>query len=592
MVLVALLGCKDPLPEGQGGLLDQGDLWPYPSVQLMEDGQVRIPDGLLPEVETPMPVSRLDHREGFSPIQTALVRLEGIHVEALSPPEAPERSGSVQLIDLDTGERILSFSEVDVTPGADGRLLMVRPVEPMPDGHDIAVVVTTDAAPRPQAFQNLVDGLEVASHPQLGERTRGLLDDLDVLGIPSDEVAVAWDFPVQDGRDSLKKMLAERGPVQGHEWVKIDDADSLPEGIARRLQGTMTVDSWLVDDSLSDLDDDGMPTHQGTASADLYVHIPASAIDAEPGTVPVVIWGHGLFNHPVYLFNDTSDPSHFIELSERLGFIVVATPYRGLSRKDLPDVIWVANDIGRFPEIPERLAQAVANQVALVEYVQADDGLLSDPELLGLADPDQVVYLGVSAGAIMGGVTVANVPELEHSVFHVGGGAWSMTFPRSANWDEFEDLVSNGISESHDRQLSYAMVQMYWDPVDPVSWGEELAGRSILLQETMLDDEVSNLGTDVLARSARWPVMAPYAELSEGLDSIETDVGPAIVQYDPELGDPTNGNAPCSVTGAHREVRTWESAKLQMLTFLDPQDFGRIEHYCGAEVCGPDNGLD
>ncbi|MCP4809787.1 MAG: hypothetical protein GY913_25210 [Proteobacteria bacterium] len=593
MVLIALLGCKDPLPTGQGGLLDQGDLWPYPSVQLMEDGQVRIPDGLMPEVDTPMPVDRLDHREGFSRIQTSLVRLEDIDLDALPSADLPERSGSVQIVDLDTGERVLAFAEVDSTPGADGRLLFVRPMEPMTGGHTMAIVVTTEAAPRPEAFQYVLDGGEFEGHDELGKRTRDLLDDLEVLGVAEKDVAVAWDFPVQDGRASLKKMLAERGPVQGHEWIKIDTAESLPEGIAKRLQGTMTVDSWLVDDTLPELDADGMPIHNGTANADLYVHIPSSAMDAEPGTVPIIIWGHGLFNHPVQLFNDTTDPSHFIELSERLGMIVVATPYRGLMRKDLPDVIWVANDIGRFPEIPERLAQGVSNHVSLVEYVQAEDGLLADDELLGLGNPDEIYYLGVSAGAIMGGVTVANIPELEHSVLHVGGGVWSMTFPRSANWDEFEELVSNGISDSTYRQLSYAMVQMYWDPVDPVNWGAELSDRSVLLQETVDDDEVSNLGTEVLARAAGWPLMKPFSVLPEDIETVrDPGTGPLLVQFAPGFEDPTNGNRPSSRTGAHREVRTWESSKLQILTYLDPADPGRVEHFCGAEVCDSDNDLD
>ena len=587
-MLLLALACKDPLPTGDGGLLGQGAAWPYPSTQVMEEGFVRLPEDMLPVVETPMPVERLDHRTGFSPMQSALVRLDGIREGALPTPEAPELSGSVQLVDLDTGRRILAFAEVDSGEGSDGRLLIVRPLELMGDGHRIAVVVTTDAAPRPEAFQAVLDGTDPALTPEMGPRTRELVEELDALGLPTGEVAVAWDFPVDHAKEPLQAMLDEAAGASSWEWVKIDEDDKLPDPLYKRLQGTFVVDDYLLDDSMLDLDEAGIPQRTGTAEADLYVHIPDSVKDREPGTVPVVIWGHGLFNNCKNIFADSTDEDHFLEWSERLEMIVVATTWRGLTRSDLPDVVGVANDIGTFPEISERLHQGVLNHKVLVDLVQ-NGGLMEDPELLGLADPEQLTYVGVSAGAIMGGVAMANIPELEHGLLHVGGASWSMTFPRSANWSDFEDLVLIGVEDSTERQLTYAMIQMYWDPVDPISWSEELADRSLLLQETLGDDEVSNLGTEALARSAGWPLLEPYAVVPEGLEPATVVRGPVLVQFDPQFPDATNGNQPSERTGAHREVRRWESAKLQLLRFLDPEDPGAIEHFCGAEVCSADN---
>ncbi|HJN73278.1 MAG TPA: hypothetical protein QGF58_05015 [Myxococcota bacterium] len=582
------LACTDPLPTGDGGLLGHGALWPYPSAQVMEEGRVRIPEGLLPMVTTPTPVERLDHRTGFSPLQTALVRLDRIDESALPTPSAPQRSGNVQMIDLETGRRVLSFAEVDDGGGSDGRLLMVRPLELMEDGHRIAVVVTTEVAPRPEVFQAVLDGADPIGCPEIGPRTRDLMDELDALGVPRSDVAVAWDFPVDHAKEPLTAMLEQLGTTTEWTWLKIQDDEELADPLYKRLQGTFTVDDFLVDDSLLDLDADGIPQRTGTTEADLYIHIPDSVSEAEPGSVPVVIWGHGLFNNCKNIFADPDDPDHFLEWSDRLEMIVVATTWRGLTRSDLPDVVGAANDLGTFPEISERLHQGVVNHKALVDLVQ-NGGLMDDPELLGLADPTELYYLGVSAGAIMGGVALATIPELEHGLLHVGGANWSMTFPRSTNWSDFEDLVSIGVEDSTDRQLSYAMTQMYWDPVDPLSWSEELSGRSLLLQEAVGDDEVSNLGTEMLARSAGWPLLEPYALLPEGLEGAEPQAGPVLVQFDPQLADPTNGNQPSDRTGAHREVRKWESAKLQMLRFLDPEDPGVVEHFCGSEVCAADN---
>jgi hypothetical protein len=589
-MLLSLLACANPWG-AEAGLTGEGPLWPYPSLQLVdEEGRVAIPVGVMPEVETSFDLQRLRSREGFSVVQSALVRLEDVDPAALPGRHPVEGPGAVRLIDLDSGLDLRSFAELDLSPGQDGDLLVVRPLERMTPGHRVAVVVTTEAAPRPDRFRAILADEDPEDIGEMGRCSRELVDELEGLGVDADDVAIAWEFPVGDGRASLTTMVDELGPTHGWSWNKISTVeDNLPVGIHKRLIGSYSVDNWLVEDIALELDDQGMPVQQPEpADYDLYVHVPASVAEAEPGTVPVLLWGHGLFNHPSLIFGDPEDPDDFIEWADRMGMIVVATSWRGLAREDMADAIWIANDIGRFSEMTDRLHQGVVNNLALMELVQ-DGGLMDDPELLGLADPSQLYYVGVSAGAILGGVTLANTDRVDHGVLHVGGAAWSITFPRSANWEDFEALVSENLTDPDDRQLVYAMTQLYWDPVDPASWAPELADRKLLLQETLGDDEVTNIGTELLARSAGWPVLAPYADLPADCDAMSGGQGPALVQFDPELGDPDNGNQPSSRTGAHREVRTWESAKLQATRFLDASDPGVVEHYCGDEVCAPDS---
>jgi len=217
-----------------------------------------------------------------------------------------------------------------------------------------------------------------------------------------------------------------------------------------------------------------------------------------------------------------------------------------------------------------------------------DGDLLQDPTLEGLADPTSVSYYGVSLGGIMGGVTMAHSPWIERGVLHVAGSSWGVTFTRSANYKDFGTLVEDGISDPLDRQLVYALTQLYWDPVDPANYGAELAQRDVLLQYAVHDDEVSNLGTELLARAAGWPLVSPSSTTPVGLSSgTLPSTASALVQYDPLLGDPDNGNQPATVTNAHREPRMWESAKLQSIDFL-VEEPGVINHYCGADVCTPD----
>lgn len=563
------LACREA--PNEDGLLGQGWVDTYPSRHMLdEQGHVALDPAWIPSVDTPMPTEDLSYRKGFSVAQTALLRHPGVDPAALD---------RVHLVDLTTGQEHPSFAEVDAL---DSEVLLVRPARTLPVGHDIAVVIEGAALERPAPFQALLDGerlVEWQGHYQ------GLLEQgAEALQIEPEQIALMWDFPVDDGTLHMRTLVENTHPTGAYTWLD-EDTTGLPDGVFKQVTGTFEVDDWLVDDVRFDLDADGVPQVQGTRDAHLFVHIPESVRGKPPGSVPVLIFGHGLLQSPEGFLADDEDTSHFVELFNRMEVIVVATQWRGLCRDDLADVVWVANDMGRLPEVTDRLGQGVANTLALMELVQEGE-LMDDPAFEGLADPEQLVYYGVSLGGILGAVTVAQTERVDHAVLHVGGGAWSTTFPRSANWEDFEGLVEEGISSPADRQLLYAMMQLYWDPVDSMSYVEDLQDRSLILQMSVNDDEVTNFGTTMLAGSAGW----------SSLDGVQPDFpalaapaqGPVLVSYDPELGDPDIGNQPSERTGAHREPRMWESAKLQSIHFLVEQP-GEVENFCVDALCTPED---
>ncbi len=554
------------------GLLGQGWVDTYPSRHLLdEQGHVDIDSAWIPSVDTPMPTDDLRYRKGFSVSQTALLNHPGVNADAM---------GHVHLVDLTSGEVHPSFAELDAI---DQDVLLVRPLRVLPEGHDIAVVVGSQALERPEAFQLLLEGERL---PEWQAHYQSVLaDGAKALGVGESEIGLVWDFPVEDGSLHLRTLSENTHPTGSYTWLD-EDTTNLPPGVFKQVTGTFEVDDWLVDDTRFELDADGVPQVQGTRQAHLFVHVPESVRGKELGTVPVLIFGHGLLQSPEGFLADKDDPSNFVELFNRMEVIVVSTQWRGLCRDDLADVVWVANDMGRLPEVTDRLGQGVANTLALMELIQ-DGPLMDDPAFEGLANPDQLLYYGVSLGGILGAVTLAQTDRIDHAVLHVGGGAWSMTFPRSANWEDFEGLVEGGISSSADRQLLYAMMQLYWDPVDSVSYGQKLEGRSVLLQMSVNDDEVTNMGTIMLAESADWPSLGGAVP---GMPPVQAPtVGPVIASYDAELGDPDIGNQPSERTGAHREPRLWESAKLQTLHFLVDEP-GQVQSYCQEAVCTPADG--
>ncbi|MCP4916340.1 MAG: hypothetical protein GY913_05410 [Proteobacteria bacterium] len=369
----------------------------------------------------------------------------------------------------------------------------------------------------------------------------------------------------------------------------VDDPDHLPPGIAKKLKGRFTTDSWLADDGTMTLDADGIPAAVGTLEPDLRVYVPESVVDAEPGTVPVWIFGHGIFSHPDNYLDKDDDPNGVIALANEAGAIVVATTWRGLTQPDLAVAISAGNDLAKLRNLGDHMVQGVANTRALVHLVQ-EGGLRDDPELSGLPDADTLRYYGISLGGIEGAVLVANTPELDAAVLHVGGSAWSTMLERSANWTDFEVLMEYGVPSPAERQHLYAVSQLYWDPVDPAGYAADLAERPALWQESIGDEQVPNLTTRALIRGVGTVTQfEPAVESVYGIPTDSSGAVPAYVQYDPEVALPSEENRPAPVTGAHGAPRGWAGTTHQTARFLDPNDPGVVEHYCGESPCSASN---
>ncbi|HMV69650.1 MAG TPA: hypothetical protein PKA64_22600 [Myxococcota bacterium] len=583
-MLLLLLACHgEPAADDVGARAPE--LAPFPSVHWMDERGVALPDDL-PKAATPFPVELVNGRPGFSPVQTAVIAWP----EALDPASLPGIAdvgvpGSVQLWDLDARAPVPCFAELDAFPDLDGELprLLVRPQAPVPPGHRAAVLVTdalrTPAGPAtaPDWFQVILDG----GAPVGWEAQRAHYADLlaEVRGLTDAGLLLAFDWVVSDGRDRLLDVLD--GLPTPSRWTLAPRAsDGVPYTLAQ-YEGSFKTASWLVDDArFAD-----PPARQGDADAYLFVHIPASLADAPPGSAPVWVLGHGIFSTPELYLTEPDDPSSVLQLADRAGAIVVATRWRGLTLPDAAVAVGVGLDFGTFPLLTDKLIQGVANTEALIQLV-VDGDLLTDPIFRGLPDRETFRYYGISLGSIEGAVTLANTDRIEHAVLHVGGSTWSTMLERSSNWTPFEEFITTTIESPGDRQLLYSVSQLLWDPVDPALYGDALADRSILWQAAIGDDQVSNVTTWTLARAVGMKLVQPDVLQPYGVDVVASPaIGPALTQFDPELGDHDGDNRPSPKTLAHDTPRDWEGTILQTLRFLDRDDPGVVESYCGATAC-------
>ncbi len=585
-MLAWLLACAGdkPAEDAWAGLYDADPLNPFPSAELVADGHLAIPEGSLavPEGGTALDVGRLNWRRGFSPVQPSVWVPEALlDADSVGGQGVLGTDGPVRVWDLDAGVQLPCFAELDAHPDAIAagvRALLVRPMVAAPDGHTLAVVVgsavTTaeGAALSPGAWQAAVDA---------DAHYAGLAERLAALG--EDDVILAWDFPVADGTSLLDSMLPDVAvPV---DW-SVDEVvtEGLPDGVARVGHGTLDTTSWLVDD-VGFLTADGLPAVQGTAPADLYVWMPSSVADL-PGPRPVLVFGHGILEDPAHYLEDDADGSAVIDVANRLGAIVVATTWRGLTKDDLIDAVNVANNFGDFPDLTDRMAQGVANTRALVRAVR-EGGLLDDPFFEGRGDPTHLLYYGISLGGIEGAVVLADLDVFDAAVLHVGGSDWSTMLERSSNWPAFEAALVRTVPDPVDRQRLYAVSQLLWDPVDPATHAADLTGRAILWQEAIGDNQVPNLSTELLIRSVGVPLGTPAFTAPWGLETVSLPVdGAVLVQADPELGLPDPHNRPAADTGAHNLPRTWEGIRAQTVGFLSE---GRAENHCGPTGCDAEN---
>jgi len=582
----------EPVVELTGGLLGTGELDPFPASWLLDDqGKVALPPDAFPPTETSMPVGRIAWRTGFSPVQVAVTVLPDVDPAALPGWEQPTPgAGGVRMYDLTDGVAWPVMAELDQHED-DVPALLVRPLQALPDGHRVAVVVTTEAAPRPEPFQQALDGGNNYSAP-----LQALVAELEPLGVAADDIALAWSFPVDVGDTPLTSALEQRQPPSALTWAEIRDADDGDEVVGggwRAASGTMTVRSFLVADETLDMADDGTVSPTGTEEAALSVHIPSSVADAPANSVPVLVVGHGIFGSPQGTL-DPEDPTFLHRMAEDEGMILVATRWRGIDSGDQFGAIEVASDFGRLPLITDRAVQGQVNTRAMVDWIR-DGGLFDDPELLGrsgqvLADPTQLYFHGTSMGAILGGVLLAEGAPFDAATFHVGGSAWSTTLTRSRNWSPFELFMEEGVPDPSQRELLYAVSQLWFDQIEPA--GRPVPTMPLLLQVNLGDDSVHNIGSELLARTWGMTQLQPTLTEVWGVEQVpEGSTGPlAFTQLDPGTEPPPVGNLPSPNTGAHDITIRWLETRQQLSAHLD--DPAQVIHPCGSEPCGPGNTTD
>jgi hypothetical protein len=286
-------------------------LLPYPSSRFLEPAgtptgfRLRLPaSGMPSQLGVPLSPEPYGALDGFSPTAQILMHFpEGVDVEASGAPRLLEstrttdlrslhRDSPTVLLDLDSGERVLHWTETDAhTDGPERQVFFLRPGTSLVPGHRYAVAVRSlvrpdgkAVAPEP-AFRALRDRLPTTIPAIEARRAHfeDLFKKLRKAGIRRDDLVLAFDFVVMSEQTLSGQMLSMRD--QAFAWLAAQDrlqtfhvdevieSDCGEEGtrVWRTVHGTFEVPLFLTRDPVADptqvgflrLDAAGAPAFEG-----------------------------------------------------------------------------------------------------------------------------------------------------------------------------------------------------------------------------------------------------------------------------------------------------------------------------------------
>lgn len=592
-------------------------LTPFPSSFLLQKDattktgyRVHVPEGVLPAMRsgTPLTTERANRLDGFSPATPFVVYFEkGVDPSQLSGWQDPSPSltpqSPVQVIEYDTGKRVLAFAELDVNGEGDNRQgLLIRPLVRLKPAtrYVVALVGLKDksgASLVPAPFKALRDGTRLSkSLEPHAARYKEIFAALERASVPRASLSLAFDVVTASEEMSTGHLVGMRDEA----FKAIDDGKSgytivkstpgTDEHTLTQIDATVKVPWYLADQSgksTMNFDAAGKPKSNGLVDVPIFIQVPKCAATATK-PLPVVVFGHGLFGTA----KDTIGGGAAAAAANALCQVFIGTDWIGLASEDikvLPDLL--SANLNNFYVLTDRLQQSHVNAQVMTRMFLRK--IKDDPALAvagkPITDGKEVYYFGVSDGGIQGTTFMGLTPDVVRGVLNVPGSVWSLMLYRSADLGRFGGLLALVMPDTLDRQIAVAFTQSEWDHTDSISFAPHLLRdplpgvplKRILVQESLGDAQVPNVSTRVLARTMELPAFG-LTEPVAGLTLATPPLDSAYTQWNSHLTPlpPLNNSALPKDNGAHDAV--WKSPKAlqQIAAFCQPD--GRVTAVCSG----------
>ncbi len=518
-------------------------------------------------------VEGLGDLSGFGTLGGMLLRFDAPVTAAPTTAEASVSDPGWMLVDLSgaSPERVPFEARIL----EDGLTVVIWPLRPLRLGSPHALVLTTDApaadggciAPAPTT-RDLLHG--EPEDPTVAEAAPRYRAAVEALGLIPDDISVLTVFTTHDDLGPMKQLSAE---VPEHPVAWAGPGACSPRGNLIQCELETTV---LDHRNALGLVDASVTPTEGPIPVTVWL----PSLDGGP--YPIVLYGHGL----------GSSRGEGYRVAENIlaaGVAVVAMEavehgdHPGASGDGADDALrFLGIDMATL-SIQPRMIRGNFDQTNL-DRLRLLRLLKQSPDLDGDGnadlDVDQVGYLGVSLGAILGPQLLALTDEVAGGVLSVGGGRLMTIVTDTDGLSQYEDLIIAlvGSRALFDRLVPVA--QHLVDPSDPAVWGahvltdrfDDAPAPSVLLQVAMDDEVVPRTSGFALAQAMDLPHMAPVALEIPLLQ---------ITEADPVVGNIDGGNATAAffqfdrvtIGGSvgpayHVDTPTSDEGKLQMLWFL------------------------
>lgn len=618
-------------------------LYPYPSdfftrpdATAVTGKRIEFPGAALPhwvspgDEQLPIDVNVARPADGFSNTAQIGVRIPGsVQASDLIPMygdlarSLDVAKSTTLLLDAETGEPVLHFSETDPRPEeVDDRILLVRPMLRLKGAHRYVVVlrglhhVDGSEIQAPAGFAAVRD--DDADGATL-ERIAGYYEAhvfpvLAKAGIDRASVQLAWDFTTMSDawatgdmleirRQLLAAYAAEPPKVTITAVTEGAQVKESPDHVGRDVRATVRVPLFLETAEI-DLsagappprlhrDASGKPIAHGFVEIPFAVRIPKSVLSGEKQG-RLVQYGHGFFGSLQEMIDPY--PSRF---ADQTGSVLIGTDWMGMAA---PDRALLVNAMVAAPNdtagLIERVHQGMANFMSLT--FAAKGPMLAQKEFQDadgkpLYDPAHAYYYGLSLGSILGKTYVTLSPHVVKAALASGGASFGFLMSRASPFDPLLLILETVVQTHANGTRMELLMQTMFDRVDPATYVPHLlnnpyesspADRRVLLQVGISDSEVPSFSEHMTARTIGLPYMTPANRAIYGLQGQDGPIdGSAIVEWDFGVNPPPDveGKPAVGANGVHESLRRQATSNEMIDRFFRPG--GRIENTCGGGAC-------
>jgi hypothetical protein len=226
-------------------------------------------------------------------------------------------------------------------------------------------------------------------------------------------------------------------------------------------------------------------------------------------------------------------------------------------------------------------------------------GCASDPAFQSAGTPIMSAraadwgYFGNSMGGTLGFAVAGLSVDATRFAIGVGGEDFTVMMPRTTRWPQLQAFFAIGYPTRLDRDLLLVMAEQQWELAEASAFAPHLREGPlpgsrpvhILMQVGLYDADVTNVSSELAARTVGLPELTPTAHAVPGLQPGAPPLDSALVYYDLGASPLPDGTLPPAAdNGVHEGVRRDPRAQKQLVTFL--RDGGAVVDTCSG-ACQP-----